>query len=128
MGWHHASVTYSVNMGVHYASVLGRKGNSLLRGGAPRKQQRHNDGNKRPHAVNVPLLWRSSPRWRTAFVFSRVPQTVMYQTKDGILVDRRQLFPNPTPEAYPPVIRPMAAALKIVTDVKLLFTAGGSRC
>jgi hypothetical protein len=35
VGYHDASVTFSVNIGVNYASVLGRKQNALLRGGAP---------------------------------------------------------------------------------------------
>jgi hypothetical protein len=58
MGQHDASVPFSVNISVNYASVLSRKGDGLLRGGAPREQQRHNDGNKRTHAANVPLQWR----------------------------------------------------------------------
>jgi hypothetical protein len=58
MGQHDASVAFSVNISVNYAPIVGRKGNSLLRGGASHKQQRHNDGNKRTHAANVPLQWR----------------------------------------------------------------------
>ena len=62
------SVTFSVNVRVDYASVLGRKRHSLLPRGIRRKQQRHNDGNKQSdciqrskwiqqvHAANVPLL------------------------------------------------------------------------
>ena len=43
---------------VRGSSIVGRKGHGRLRGGGPRKQQRHNDGNKSTHAANVPALAR----------------------------------------------------------------------
>ena len=38
MGQHDTSVTFSVDVSVNNASILGRKGDSLLRGSAPRKR------------------------------------------------------------------------------------------
>ena len=61
MGQHDASVTFSVNVSVNDASVLGTKGNGLLRGGAPGKQERGDDRDEHTHAQNVSLLWHVVP-------------------------------------------------------------------
>ncbi len=61
MGQHDTSVTFSVDVSVNNASILGRKGNGLLRGGTAGKQQCQNDRDERTHAANVPLLCRATP-------------------------------------------------------------------
>ena len=84
MGQHDASVTFSVNVSVDYASVIGRKGNSLLRGGDPRKQQRHNDGNKRTHAANVLLLGQIRLVGIMGMCIPGFPRT-LWEKKDRVL-------------------------------------------
>ena len=84
MGQHDASATLSVNGSVDYASVIGRKGNSLLRGGAPCKQQRHNDGNKRTHAANVLLLGQIRLVGIMGMCIPGFPRT-LWEEKDRVL-------------------------------------------